>query len=154
MILYKNIKLFILPQFKLIIKSRMYLSKYFNFFKIYMSFMYISPLKITPINTLLSIKYYLSIELFNNLNFKTTKTFTNGSLNLIKNNYLFNLKLINTSFKKNKSNILFFLKLLIVLKNYINYTNTLFFKKQVNNINLNLLFNTYLNLFYFKIRNS
>ena len=133
--------------------------KYFNTFYVY-NYILKSLINSTTTNLFNSVKYFLYKELLNTFNafklLKSTNYYSGKYVNSLKLKNAYTLTVKNTSipFFKNKINKFLYLQLITLLTNYFNYTNVYNLQTLYVPLNTNFFFYTFINLFYFKIRNN
>jgi hypothetical protein len=127
--------------------------KYFNIFTTY-NYIFNKVIVITTLNIFLSVQYLFLKKILATL--RTIKTTSKQFLNKpnIHFSYTKSVETVSLPFSKNKLTKVIYLKFIILTSYYYNYLQT--FKLNTTNIPLSsdFYFFTFLNLFYFKIRNQ
>lgn len=145
-------KSFILSVINMYSLSTFFRNNYFSVYRLHSTLVNLSY-KLQPNNLLLSLKFlslnYL-LDFFKNKNKKKSNQFP--QLLSIKN-YLIPLKSTSVPFFKNKLNNLFYLNIILTLYKYVSVVNFFNVTKLLLVKNPNLRLVTFLNLFYFKIKN-
>jgi hypothetical protein len=101
-------------------------------------------------NLILSTKFILFKILSNIVSFKKKiKCLSKPNTTV----YLQASKHLCLPFSKNRLNSIFYLTIIVVISNYVNYRNIFYLKNLIVNFNTNMYLLTFINQFYFKIRN-